>query len=127
MTAKDRLFGHMFAAALVALTLTACAGGNDDTAARFLVAPGKYVLFNCQQLAQEATLNMARQHELEGLMAQAGTGSGGQLVSSVAYRPEYLTLHGEMADMRRVAADKNCKFAPGEEAGATAASGGANR
>jgi hypothetical protein len=127
MTAKDLLFGHNCAAALAALTLAACAGGNDDTAARFLVAPGKYVLFNCQQLAQEATVNMTRQHELEGLMAQAGTGSGGQLISSVAYRPEYLTLRGEMADVRRVAADKNCNFAPGEAVGATAASSGATR
>ena len=78
MTAKDRPFGHMFTAALAALTLAACAGGNDDAAARFLVAPGKYVLFNCQQLAQEATMNMTRQHDLEGLMAQAGTGAQGQ-------------------------------------------------
>jgi hypothetical protein len=98
-----------------ALALVACAG-NDDQAARFLVAPGKYVLFNCKQLAQQATGNMTRQHELEGLMAQAGTGSTAQLVSAMTYRPEYLTLRGEMADMRQVAADKKCNFVPGEGA-----------
>ena len=118
---------RLFAAALVALTLAACAGGNDDVTARMLVAPGKYALFNCAQLAQQADVNMKRQHELEGLMAQAGTGSGGQMVSAVAYRPEYLQLRGEMEDMRQTAADKNCNFVPGENPGATGASSRAIR
>ena len=108
------------------LTLTACAA-NDDSAAHFLVAPGKYALFNCTQLAEQGTTNLERQHELEGLMAQAGTGSGGQLVSAVAYRPEYLQLRGEMEDLRQTAADKKCKFVPGEDPGATAASSRAIR
>jgi hypothetical protein len=116
----------MLAAALAALTLTACAG-NDDMTARMLVAPGKYTLFNCPQLAQQATTNLKRQHELEGLMAQAGTGSGGQMVSAVAYRPQYLQLRGEMADLRQTAADKKCNFVPGEDPGATAASSRAIR
>jgi hypothetical protein len=116
----------MLAAALAALMLAACAG-NDDTTARMLVAPGKYTLFNCPQLAQQATTNLKRQHELAGLMAQAGTGSGGQMVSAVAYRPEYLQLRGEMEDMRQTAADKKCKFVPGEEPGVTAASSRAIR
>jgi hypothetical protein len=116
----------MLAAALAALTLAACAG-NDDTTARMLVAPGKYALFNCTQLAEQATTNQKRQHELEGLMAQAGTGSGGQLASAVAYRPEYLQLRGEMEDLRQTAADKKCNFVPGEDPGATAASSRAIR
>ncbi len=125
MTARHRSHRHALAAALAALTLGACAG-NDDQAARFLVAPGKYVLFNCKQLAQQSEVNMTRQHELEGLMAQAGTGSAAQLVSTVSYRPEYLTLRGEMLDLRQAAADKKCKFVPGA-APAAAASGGAIR
>jgi hypothetical protein len=102
----------MLAAALAALTLTACAG-NDDVAARMLVAPGKFALFNCKQLAQQAEDNAKRQQELEGLMARAGAGTGGQLISAVTYRPEYLTLRGEMEDMRQTAVDKKCDFVPG--------------
>jgi hypothetical protein len=127
MTARHRSHRRTLAAALAALTLTACAGGNDDAAARFLVAPGRYALFNCKQLAQQAAVNVERQRELEGLMAQAGTGSGGRLVSSVAYRPEYLTLRGELSDMRQTAVDKKCDFVPGEDPGATAASSRAIR
>ncbi len=106
--------------------LAACAG-NDDQAARFLVAPGRYVLFNCKQLAQEAAVNVTRQRELEGLMVQAGTGSAGKLVSAVSYRPEYLTLRGELNDMRQVAADKKCKFVPGTTPDTDALSSGVIR
>jgi hypothetical protein len=116
----------MLAAALAALSLTACAG-NDDMTARMLVAPGKYALFNCAQLAEQGTANLKRQHELEGLTAQAGAGSGGRMVSAVAYRPEYLQLRGEMEDLRQTAADKKCKFVPGEDPGATTASSRAIR
>jgi hypothetical protein len=116
----------MLAATLAALTLSACAG-NDDVTARMLVAPGKYVLFNCAQLAEQATANLKRQHELEGLTVQAGTGSGGQMVSAVAYRPEYLQLRGEMEDLRQTATDKKCKAVPGEDADATTASSRAIR
>ena len=122
MTARYRSHRQVLAAGLAALTLAACAG-NDDQAARFLVAPGRYALFNCEQLAQEAAVKVTRQHELEGLMAQTGTGSAGQLVSAVTYRPEYLTLRGELEDMRQTAAEKKCKVVPGEEpAGLTASS-----
>jgi hypothetical protein len=107
----------MFAGLLAALMLTACAGGNDDVAARFLVAPGKFALYNCKQIAQAASDNMARQHVLEALMLKAGSDSGGQLVSAVTYRPEYLTLHGEMDDLRQTAVDKKCDFVPGTTAG----------
>ena len=122
MTARYRSHRQVLVAGLAALTLAACAG-NDDQAARFLVAPGRYALFNCEQLAQEAAVKVTRQHELEGLMAQTGTGSAGQLVSAVTYRPEYLTLRGELEDMRQTAAEKKCKVVPGEEpAGLTASS-----
>jgi hypothetical protein len=116
----------LFAASLLASMLAACAG-NDDATARFLVAPGKYALFNCKQLAEQTEVNLKRQHELEGLMAQAGEGTGGQMVSTVAYRPEYLTLRGEMTDLRETAVDKKCNFVPGENPAGRTMSGNAIR
>jgi hypothetical protein len=82
---------------------------DDDTAARFLVAPGRYVLFNCQQLVIQENENQKRMHELEALMAK----SGNEFVNAMAYRPEYLQLRGEVADIRHEAADKKCKLVPG--------------
>ena len=106
---------HIIAVAMLAATLSACTppGGNaDDGMARFFVAPDKYVIFNCDQLAIRATVVAARQKELQALMAQAENGSDGRLVSALAYRPEYVTLRGDMIELRQTAAAKNCKSVP---------------
>lgn len=120
---------RIFAALLAALSIAGCAtnASSDAAAERFLVAPGKYVLFNCTQIGQEAGENMQRQRELEALMMRAGPSSAGQLVSAVAYRPEYLQLRGQMTNLQRTAVDKKCKFVPGEGTAARATSGGAIR
>ena len=46
-------------------------------------------------------------------MAKAGVDSGGRLASNMAYRPEYVQVLGEMDQIRKTAADKNCRFTPG--------------
>jgi len=109
------LISHSAATALVvAALLGGCisASADDDMLSRFLVAPGKYVLFNCQQLDVQAKTNERRMRELEALMAK----SGSELANAIAYRPEYLQLRGELSDIRHEAADKKCKAAPGEAA-----------
>lgn len=99
----------------VALALAAWLGGagavlaDDDAMSKFLVAPGKYILFNCQQLDVAAKTNQKRMAELEALMAK----SGSEFANMVAYRPEYLQLRGEVADIQHEAADKKCKSTPG--------------
>jgi len=80
-----------------------------------LVAPDKFTLYNCAQLAEAAQANAARQRELELLIAKAGPDAGGPLVSAVAYRPEYAQKRGEMNELRKTAAEKNCKSLPGTE------------
>lgn len=96
-------------AALAALGAGAPASADDAALSRMLVAPGKYMLYNCQALMVEAKANLTRMHELEALMAK----SGSEFANAVAYRPEYLQLSGELTDIRREAADKKCKAAPG--------------
>lgn len=106
----------LVAIALLAAMLSGCTssgGSSDETVGRFLVAPGGFALYTCAEIADRATANVARQHVLEGLMAKAGADTGGRLVSSVAYRPEYLERRGEMVELRRVAAEKKCKLVPG--------------
>ena len=101
--------------ALAAGLLAGCTASEGDSTSRFLVAPGRYVLFNCAQIQQQATQNSNRQRELEALMLKAGDDAAGRLVSAMAYKPEYYQLRGEMADLRRQAIDKKCKFVPAEE------------
>jgi hypothetical protein len=99
-------------AAFAVATLSGCTA-SDDGAARFLVAPDQYVLYNCPQIADAAQVNSNRQRELELLMAKAGTDSAGRFVSGMAYQPEYAQLRGQMAELRKEAVRKNCRFTPG--------------
>jgi hypothetical protein len=111
-------FRQCIAVVAFGLALAGCGAGvggssADDNLSRFLVAPDRFSLYNCQALADKATETAARQKELEALMAKAGPDGAGPLASSIAYRPEYLELTGDMNEMRRTAAAKNCKFVPG--------------
>jgi hypothetical protein len=46
-------------------------------------------------------------------MTKAGVDTGGRLVSSMTYRPEYLQLRGQMEQLRKTAGEKNCNLSPG--------------
>ena len=101
----------------LALLLGGCAM-SDDKLAQMLVAPDKFALYRCEEMATRAKELAVREAELKALMVRAGTGSGGELVSTVAYRPEYLSVQGEMIELRRTAAEKKCAPIP-ELAGVT--------
>ena len=58
------------------------------------------------------------QLELEGLMAKAGPDASGHFVSTIAYRPEYLQLRGQMNEIRKTSAEKKCKLNPDAGLGA---------
>ena len=99
---------------LGALSLCGCA--SDEVASRILVEPERYLLYNCPEIATATQSNMTRQRELEALMVKAGPGTGGQIASSLAYRPEYNQLRGEMVQLRKAAGDKNCRSTAGAAA-----------
>ena len=111
-------FRRLAAAALLAASLAACTTSgstSDDTLGRLLVAPDKFTLYNCPDLVARWKVLVEREKELQRLTAKAGSRADGQLVSAVAYRPEYLAVRGEMNELRNAAAAKNCKFVPGAE------------
>ena len=111
---------RLLAAALLAAALAGCSGpggSGDDSMAKFLVAPDRFVLFNCEQLATRASTIVTRQKELEGLMAKAGPSADGQLASAITYRPEYVELRGDMIELRKSAAARNCKPIPALDEG----------
>jgi hypothetical protein len=108
-------------AALAAAMLSGCAA-SDDSMSSFFVAPGKYVLYQCDDIERTAKGVVARQKELEQLMAKAGTSASGQLISNAAYGPDYETTRGQLKDLRAAAVEKNCNFVPGAETPAAPAS-----
>jgi hypothetical protein len=101
--------------ALLAVSLGGCttAGGSpDDMTSRLMIAPGKYTLYNCQQLAERSVVITTRQKELQGLMAKAETAADGRVVSAIAYRPEYVALRADMNELRNATAARDCKALP---------------
>lgn len=95
---------------LVASALLSGCAASDDASGRFFVQPDRYQLYSCRELAEAAQVASVRQVELEGLMAKAGPDASGRFVSTIAYRPEYLQLRGQMNEIRRTATEKKCKF-----------------
>jgi hypothetical protein len=78
-----------------------------------LVAPDKYALYNCNEIAKAVQAAVAREQELQQLMAKADVDASGRLVSAVGYRPDYLTARGELNELRAAAAAKHCDSGPG--------------
>ena len=93
--------------------MSLCGCTSEETAGRFLVAPGQYVLYSCPELANTARATETRQHELAALMRKAEVDAGGRFVSAQAYQPEYNLLRGRMDQLRKTAAEKNCNLSGG--------------
>jgi hypothetical protein len=79
-------------------------GGPEN----FYVAPGKYVLYDCKQLAGAQAHFAGRDQELSRLIARAKEGAGGDLVAALAYEPEYYSNLGELRDVQHELAEKKC-------------------
>ena len=105
---KQRYRIFISAVALAAATLAGCAtqGGGDSSS--LLVTPGRYDFYSCPQMAQATVPLRVREKELEALMAKAGDGPGGALASTLAYRSDYLQVRGNLNELAKSAAAKNC-------------------
>jgi len=115
---KRRLRRFAVIAALAA-ALSGCAM-SDDSMARFVVAPDKYLLYNCEEIAREAKTAAAREQELHRLMVRASADPAGRLVSGIAYDSDYLTVRGELNELRAAAVSKHCEPVPDVAAPANA-------
>ena len=96
------------AAAGLALTLAACGTISDDTAARLIVSPSRFATYPCPNIEQTMATTRKRNIELEQLMARASESAGGEFVSAIAYRTEYIQTKGDLEALQRVAAEKKC-------------------
>ena len=105
------------AAVLLAASLAGCGSMSEQSAASAFIAPGKFGLYTCEDIDERVTILRRRQVELEQLMARASQGTGGEFINTVAYRTEYLQTRGELTELKRVTADKQCatesKFSSG--------------
>jgi hypothetical protein len=107
-----------YATALSGLALAAALAGcttADEKTSSFYADPGKFRLYPCAALAERAQTVAERERELRALMTRAERDPSGRLIGTLAYRNEYLAARGEMQEIEKTAADKNCppiKIAP---------------
>ncbi len=95
------------AAVLLAASLVGCTT-TEEKLAGYYAEPGKYKFYPCAALAILVPPLKEREQELRALMAKAERGPGGGLVSAVAYRNDLLATRGELMEIERTAASKNC-------------------
>jgi hypothetical protein len=101
---------NMLGLMALGVALNGCTTTEDAQTSMF-TTPGQYVLFDCQRLAQRADELGKREQELKVLMAKAGDDASGKFVSTLAYRNEYLTVRGELGEIAKEAARKDCNLA----------------
>lgn len=97
----------------MALALSACSSQNsqDSRLGSFLVAPGKYQLYDCRQLTSLAAGFLNRQKELRAVNAKAEAG-GGALIAAVGYSTDIGIVEGNLDELRREVVTKNCNPPP---------------
>jgi hypothetical protein len=104
-------------AAVLAAGLAGCGSISERTAAAAFTSPGKYNVYTCQDVENTIMALRVRQVELEQLMARASQGVGGEFVNTIAYRGEYAQGRGDLIELAKAKADKQCatesKFSSG--------------
>jgi hypothetical protein len=92
----------------ICLVLAGCASGSDS-GALFFADAGKYQYHNCEQLAAAGKRQSERQRELKELIDKAEQGAGGQVVSLLAYRTDYVAVNEDLRVIDTMARSKNCQ------------------
>ncbi|MCG2630866.1 twin-arginine translocation pathway signal [Bradyrhizobium sp. WYCCWR 13023] len=100
--------------------LSGCAGVSETIAPAF-ADPARYELYDCKQLEAERKSLATRTADLQKLMDKAETGTGGAVVSELAYRNDYIAVRG-MAQLAEDAWRRNrCRETPPAAASAATA------
>ena len=94
-------------ASAAAASLAGCAISDDQ--ALTMVNRGKYSLYDCHALGVQARESSKRERELATAIEKASRGPAGDLIINSVYRPEYLTVKGELQELELTAAKKNCR------------------
>jgi len=109
------------AAALVVagFALSGCAGVSETIAPAF-ADPARYDLYDCKQLDAERKAMANRTADLQRLMDKAETGTGGAVVSELAYRNDYITARGQAQMVEEVWRRNRCRETPPDATPASA-------
>ena len=102
------LFPLLGLCAALGVSLGGCAGVSDAISPAF-VDPAKYELYDCKQLAAERKGLGNRLADLQRLMDKAETGTGGVVVSELAYRNDYIAARGQLKLLEETWSKDRCR------------------
>ena len=95
---------------LGAFFLAACSEAVNEFTV--FVDPGEWEYYSCEQLIPQRTYWANKEQELKLLMDKARQGTGGAVVSVIAYQSDYLTAREEVKVIDATARIKKCQNPP---------------
>lgn len=104
MSRRQRLHTRL-AGLAAAIVLSGCAG-HEVVAT--VTRPGKFRLYNCDQLDKRGAEVLKRERELADLMQRARQAPGGEVAIAIAYQNEYNIALGDLREIELTAAERNC-------------------
>lgn len=110
-----RGFGALLAMIAGGAALSGCASMSETVAPAF-ADPAKYELYDCKQLEGERKTLAKRTDDLRTLMEKAETGTGGAVVSELAYRNDYVAVRGQAQLAEEAWRRNKCRETPPEAA-----------
>ena len=96
------------AVAAAAVALAGCGGSNGP--GTWLVDPGRYEAYHCNDLVTRWKALTDREKELRALMDKASQSGTGAVVGAVAYRPDYESVLTEEKLVQHEANEKKCEL-----------------
>lgn len=96
-----------FCIILALAALAGCAGHDFETVS---TRPGKFRLYNCDQLNKRGTELLKRERELDDLIQKAKSGAGGELAVALAYQNEYNITKSDLREVELTGTDKRCEM-----------------
>ena len=94
--------------ARLAMSLAGVAAGCSTSVDAYLIDPGHYSAYHCNELVDRLKELQRRENDLRNLMEKASEGGGGTVIGGMSYRANYEKAVGEEKVLRRTAADKKC-------------------
>jgi hypothetical protein len=98
----------LLCAAAAGAALAGCGLGNGPGS--WLVDPGRYEVYHCNDLVTRWKQLTTRENELRALMDKASQSGTGAVIGAVAYRTDYESVLTEEKLVQREANDKKCEL-----------------
>jgi len=94
-------------ALLLAGLLAACSSTMEDMGSVY-VAPGKYDLLKCPDIAKRSMEAAKREQQLVSLMDRANQDPAGPVVNTLVYSSDLASVRAELALLHKTAVEKKC-------------------